>query len=57
MPKGMLDFVLKAIALAMGIACVVLGILHAASIETTVTLLSIGFLALAFAEFQKARLG
>jgi len=47
-----LDLVLKAVAMGMAVATVVLGILNTATIETMVTLLSIGLLALALAALQ-----
>lgn len=43
--------VLKALALAMGVAVVVLGILDAATVATSITMLGIGLLALALASF------
>ncbi len=45
--------VLKALALAMGVAVVVLHILGAADVGTMVLLLGIGLLALAVASFQE----
>ena len=45
--KTLVDLVLKAVALAMAVASIVLGILSAAPLETNVTLLGIGLLALA----------
>ena len=47
------NIVLTAIALAMGVASVVLGILNAASIQTTLILLGIGLLAVALANLRK----
>jgi len=47
-----LDLVLKAVAMGMAVASIVLGILNTATIETMVTLLSIGLLALALAALQ-----
>ena len=47
-----LDLVLKAVAMGMAVASVVLGILNTATIETMVTLLGIGLLALALATLQ-----
>jgi hypothetical protein len=44
--------ILKAIALAMGVAVVVLNILEAATMETSVTLLAIGLLAMALGSFS-----
>jgi hypothetical protein len=54
MQKGIVDLILKAVALGMSVASIVLGILKTASLETSVTLLSIGLLALALAELQGA---
>jgi hypothetical protein len=54
MQKGIVDLILKAVALGMSVASIVLGILNTASLETSVTLLSIGLLALALAELQGA---
>jgi hypothetical protein len=46
--------VLKAVALAMGVASIVMGFIpNAADIDTHITLLSIGLLALALAALQK----
>jgi hypothetical protein len=50
--KTLVDLVLKAVALAMAVASVVLGILSAAPLETNVTLLGIGLLALALAALR-----
>ena len=47
--------VLKALALAMGVAVVVLGILDAATVATSITILGIGLLALALAAFIGSR--
>jgi hypothetical protein len=44
--------ILKAIGLAMGVAVVVLNILGEAIIETSVTLLGLGLLAIALASFM-----
>lgn len=49
---SILTLVLKAVALGMAVASLVLGILGAAAVETMVTLLSIGLLALALAALQ-----
>ena len=48
-----LDLVLKAVAMGMAVASIVLGILNTASGETMVTLLSVGLFALALAELQE----
>jgi hypothetical protein len=50
-PNGILDRVLKAIALAMGVAVVVLSILKAADPATLIMLLGFGLLALAISVF------
>ena len=52
MQKGVVELILKAVALGMGVASIVLGALNAASVETNVTLLSIGLFALAVAALQ-----
>jgi hypothetical protein len=52
--QRILDLVLKAVALGMGVATVVLGILKTATPETSVILLGIGLFALALAGLQKA---
>ena len=46
------NFVLKAIALAMGVAVVVMQILHSATAETAITLLGIGLFCLALSWMQ-----
>ena len=46
------DLVLKAVALAMGVALVVLGVLDAAPVGTRTLLLGIGLFALALAALQ-----
>ncbi len=51
--KKIVGLVLKAVALAMGVVSIVLGILNVADIDTQVTLLSIGLFALAVAALQK----
>ena len=50
--KKIVGLVLKAVALAMGIVSIILGILNVADIDTQVTLLSIGLFALAVAALQ-----
>lgn len=50
--QGIISLVLKAVALAMGVASIILGILGAADIDTQVTLLSIGLFALALEALQ-----
>ncbi len=44
--------ILKAIGLAMGVAVVVLNILGGAIVETSITLLGLGLLAIALASFM-----
>ena len=48
-----INLVLKAVALAMGVVSLILGILGAADVSTQVTLLSIGLFTLALAALQK----
>ena len=48
-----INLVLKAVALAMGVVSLILGILGAADVNTQVTLLSIGLFTLALAALQK----
>ena len=50
----LVDLVLKAVALAMGVAGIVLGILGAVDVSTQVTLLSIGLFTLALAALRTA---
>jgi hypothetical protein len=54
MEKNLLDTVFKAVALGMGVAVIVLNILGTLSVNTAITLLSIGLTALALAALQKA---
>jgi hypothetical protein len=54
MQRGIVDLILKAVALGLAVASIVLSILNAASIDTRMSLLSIGLLALALAELQGA---
>lgn len=49
---SVLTLVFKAVALGMAVASLVLGILGTATVETMVTLLSIGLLSLALAALQ-----
>ena len=51
---GLVDLVLKAVALGMAVASIVLSVLKAAPVETLVTLLGIGLFTLALAALQKA---
>ena len=55
-PKKIIDLILKGIALAMSIASIILGILGEATLDTHVTLLGIGLLALALAGLQKVEI-
>jgi hypothetical protein len=48
-----INLVLKAVALAMGVVSLILGILGVADVSTQVTLLSIGLFTLALAALQK----
>lgn len=50
--QNIVNTVLKAVALGMGVASVVLGIMGVADVETQVTLLGIGLFALALAAFR-----
>ncbi len=49
----MVNLVLRAVALAMGIVTVVLGVLNTAAVQALVTLLGIGLFTLALATFQE----
>jgi threonine/homoserine efflux transporter RhtA len=51
--QGIIQLVLKAVALGMSVASVVLGFLGAADADTQVTLLSLGLFALSVAMLQK----
>ncbi|MBA7469034.1 hypothetical protein ES707_04296 [subsurface metagenome] len=51
MAQSITTTILKAVALAMAVAAIVLGVLGAASVETGITLLGIGLLALVLASF------
>jgi uncharacterized membrane protein (Fun14 family) len=52
--QSIINLVLKAVALGMGVVSIVLGIIPgAADVSTQVTLLSIGLFALALAALQK----
>ena len=50
----LVDLVLKAVAMGMAVASIVLGVLKGAAVETHITLLGIGLFALALAALQKA---
>lgn len=54
--RDIFDLVLKAVALAMGVVSIILGILNAADVGTQVTLLSIGLFALALAALQSTQI-
>ena len=51
--SAIISLVLRAVALAMGVAVVVLGILDAVQVETSVMLLGIGLFALALEALDK----
>jgi hypothetical protein len=51
--QSTIGLVLRAVALAMGVAVVVLAILGSASLETLATLLGLGLLAIALWSFQR----
>ncbi|HSG41805.1 MAG TPA: hypothetical protein VLA72_01505 [Anaerolineales bacterium] len=53
MNKNVVDTVLKAVALAMGVAVIVLNTLDSLSADTAMTLLGLGVAALAIAGLQK----
>ena len=53
MKKNLTALVLNAVALAMGVASIVLGILGAVPVQTNVMLLSIGLAALALNQLDK----
>jgi hypothetical protein len=55
--QPLVQLVLKAVALAMGVAAVVLSILNTASVQTLVTLLGIGLFCLALAALQNPNKG
>ena len=52
-PRSIISLVLKAVALAMSVASIVIGILGAADVNTHLTLLGIGLFALALSALQK----
>ena len=54
MNKNLLDTVFKGVALAMGVAVIVLNILGSLTTDTAVSLLGIGLTALAIAGLQKS---
>ena len=53
--QALIDLILKAVALGMAVASIVLGILQAVAVETQVTLLGMGLFALALAALQKTQ--
>jgi hypothetical protein len=53
-PQGVITTILKAVALGMAVASLVLGILKVSTPALGVTLLSIGLFALALVSLQKA---
>ena len=53
MKNNLVNIILKAVALAMGVAVIVLNILGTVATSTSVTLLSFGLTALAFAQFME----
>lgn len=50
--KSMMNLILKAVAMAMAVASIVLGILGESTVDTYVTLLGIGLFALAVAAMR-----
>jgi hypothetical protein len=52
--QGTINLILKAVALGTAVASIVLSIMNASTVETNVTLLSIGLFALALFSLQKA---
>ena len=54
--RDIFALVLKAVALAMGVVGIILGVLNAADVGTQVTLLSIGLFALALAALQSTEI-
>lgn len=53
MNKNLLTTIFKAVALGMGVAVIVLNLLGTLTVETAITMLSIGLTALALAALQK----
>jgi hypothetical protein len=51
--QGTINLILKAVALGMAVASIVLGIMNVTTVETNVMLLSIGLSALALVSLQK----
>ena len=52
--KSIISLILRGVAIAMGVAVVVLGIIGGATVESLVTLLGIGLFALAIWSLQQA---
>ena len=52
--QSIISLILKGIALAMGVAAVVLSILGSATVESLITLLGIGLFSLALWSFQRS---
>jgi hypothetical protein len=52
-----INIVLTGVAMAMGVACVVLAVLKAASVQTTMILLGIGLLAVSLENFRSGLAG
>ena len=50
-----MSFLLRVIALALAIACIVLGLMETASIETLAVLLGVGLVAVALAGMRRNR--
>lgn len=53
--QTLIDLILKAVAVGMAVAVIVLGALNATDVNSLVTLLGIGLFALAVAALQKER--
>jgi hypothetical protein len=51
--QGIVNLVFKAVALAMGVAVVVLSILRVATVETSILMLGIGLFCLAITELDR----
>jgi len=52
--QSIINLILRGIAVAMGVAAIVLGILGTATVESLVTLLGIGLFSLGLWSFQKS---
>ena len=53
--ESVMSFVLRLIAIALAIACIVLGLIETASIETLAVLLGVGIIAVALAGIRRNR--